>query len=110
MHFFITLDKAAEDPAVVKNGIDLISEERAKQINKGKTAEADLTKNPKGQLSVAAGILAQKYIPKDVINSWAPVGWDYDNWLQLLDKPYPERLVIAGALIAAEIDRVTLLY
>lgn len=111
MHFFVTLDRTADVPKAVvkKNGIALISEERAKQISKGRTAEADLRINPRGQLSVAAGILAQKYIPKEVINSWVPVGWDYDNWLQLLNKPYSDRLVIAGALIAAEIDRLALL-
>ena len=35
----------------------------------------------------------------------APHGWDKELFEKMVDKPHIERLTIAGALIAAEIDR-----
>jgi len=36
----------------------------------------------------------------------APEGWNEERWNKMLNKSDERRLVIAGALIAAEIDRL----
>ena len=91
----------------MKTGIELITEERREQLTKHlRTIEGDVHFNTKGQLSVAAGILAQKDIPEQVKNTLIPKGWDTPLWDRMINKPYKERLVIAGALIAAELDRL----
>lgn len=89
----------------MKTGVELISEERQEQILKHKrSVEEDVRLNTKGQLSVAAGILSQKFIPDDM--DLIPKEWNEIIWSKMLRKPYKERLIIAGALIAAEIDRI----
>jgi len=91
----------------MKNGIELIAEERKEQIGKHhRTIADDVKYNTKGQLSVAAGILAQKDIPEQVKETLIPIGWDSPLWDKMLNKSYEQRLVIAGALIAAELDRL----
>ena len=35
-----------------------------------------------------------------------PNGWDQEIWEKMIRKPHQERLIIAGALIAAELDRL----
>lgn len=91
----------------MKTGIDLIAEERAEQIVKHNRSILDDVKyNTKGQLSVAAGILAQKNIPDQVKETLIPKGWDSPIWNKMINKPYEQRLIIAGALIAAELDRL----
>jgi len=44
--------------------------------------------------------------PEEIAEDHCPQGWDESYFAKLLDKPYKERLVIAGALIAVEIDRL----
>jgi hypothetical protein len=89
----------------MKTGIELIAAERQEQIEKhGRTIEMDVLTNSKGQLSLAAGILSQKNIPSNF--GLIPTGWDYETWDKIIKKEYNQRLVIAGALIAAEIDRL----
>ena len=39
-------------------------------------------------------------------NPDTPYGWDKKIWQHMTNKPLKERLIIAGALIAAEIDRI----
>lgn len=88
-------------------GIKLIAEEREDQLTKHRrTIDEDVKFNTKGQLSVGAGILAQMKIPEHIKDTLIPTGWDEIIWNKMLEKPYKERLIIAGALIAAEIDRV----
>lgn len=98
-------------------GVDKIDQERFKVINKGRTPEHDSKINNKKQL-----ILATHYIlwhgafghdlesTKDVLKSEHESGflenWDLNYLYTLIEKPYEERLVIAGQLIAAEIDRL----
>lgn len=90
---------------VPKTGVELIADERKEQIEKhGRSVEQDVALNTKGQLSVAAGILLQKIIPVNL--DLIPTGWNVFIWNRMLSKPYEERLIIAGALIAAEIDRI----
>jgi hypothetical protein len=90
-----------------ESGVALIKEERRQQIEvHGRTIELDALLNTHHQLSDAAS----KLCDDDVGGYWhtdtLPVGWDQGIWDKMTNKPYKERLIIAGALIAAEIDRL----
>jgi hypothetical protein len=95
-----------------KTGIELIAQERQEQIEKhGRTIDRDIAENDKNQLSSGASILALNYPficleVYDVEESHCPPDWDQELWCKMVNKPYKERLIIAGALIAAEIDRL----
>lgn len=84
-----------------KTGAELIAIERQEQIEKhGKTIESDMEKNDMGQLKWAAQSLITEMIED------YPSDWDSKVFDKITDKTEVERLVIAGALIAAEIDRL----
>ena len=87
----------------MKTGIKLIAQERNEQIEKhGRTVEDDVKFNTKMQLRSAAHRLIEiDPSPLDV-----PHDWDISIWERMCKKPIKERLIIAGALIAAEIDRL----
>jgi len=89
----------------MKTGIKLITEERKEQIEKHhRSINADSLHNSDQQMRVAANRLTQK----NAITSGSPTNWNKDLWHKMRNKPYKERLIIAGALLAAEIDRVLL--
>lgn len=92
----------------MKTGIELIAEERKEQIEKhGRTIQWDVDKNDNGQLTEgAAYILSQSFSYPGPSDDDCPSGWDPDLWLKMLGKPEKERLIIVGALIAAELDRL----
>lgn len=82
-------------------GIEKIQDERQEQIeDHGRTIANDVKFNDKEQLRIAAMRLlgAGTFLP--------PIGWDQELWSKMSAKDYEERLIIAGALIAAEIDRI----
>jgi hypothetical protein len=85
-----------------QTGIELIAQERKEQIEKhGRTIDNDAFYNNDGQLrQAAASLMGQRQTNED------PDGWDTAIWVRMLKKPLKERLIIAGALIAAEIDRL----
>ena len=90
----------------MQTGIEQITKERNDQIEKyGYTGEWQ-AKNPEfyacGQLIKAAKELLEENNPF----LCEPENWDEAWFLKLLNKPYKERLAIAGALIAAELDRL----
>lgn len=86
----------------MKTGIELIAAERDEQINKhGHTLEKDIETNSSDQLVAAAHDLICGPDPNDT-----PKGWDKKVWEKLCTKNHTNRLIIAGALIAAELDRV----
>jgi hypothetical protein len=100
-----------------KTGIELIAIERQEQVEKhGRTIESDTALNQHGQLSFAAVSLVSEYDAEgntntkkayeDHFKTWRPMGWDKIIWAKMIGKSYKERLIIAGALIAAEIDRL----
>lgn len=81
-------------------GVELIAQEREEQINKhGRTYVGDL-KYKHGELKLAATALVTNN-PK-----FFPFDWDETVCDKMINKTYKERLVVAGALIAAEIDRL----
>ena len=89
----------------MKTGIELIAQERQEQIEKhGFTVGLDLLHNKYNQLSEGASRLCEPDENKHEF--YPPHEWDEELWFKMIKKPYKERLIIAGALIAAEIDRV----
>jgi len=90
----------------MKSGTELIAEERQEQIEKhGRTIVSDKAQNSSYQLSIAASKMLA--YPAEAHNVEVPPnGWDVDLYKKMREKPYKERLIIAGALIAAEIDRL----
>lgn len=88
----------------MKTGAELITIERQEQIEKhGRTVELDVEQNKIHQLRIAAQKLVD--VPS-VRYEGKPDGWDETIWIKMCDKSYTERLIIAGALIAAEVDRM----
>lgn len=92
-------------------GVVAISKEREEQIYKhGRSIEYDREFNKDGQLADAAAVLALQ-VPLGFEGAYLqnvpPLNWDKDIWLDMLKKPYKERVVIAGALMAAEYDRIS---
>lgn len=86
------------------SGIELIAKERQEQIYKhNRSTLNDLYENSNGELIQGAIIVAGHqhidYMPKQ---------WDKAICEKMLGKSYKERLIIAGALIAAELDRLEL--
>ena len=90
----------------MKTGIELIAEERQRQIEvEGWTNEHDAA-HDKGQLSILAMLYAcpLKYRPMlSPLNWFKIMGWDFKWW-----KPTEriKELQKVGALAAAEIDRL----
>lgn len=95
----------------MKTGIELIAKERQEQIEKhGRTIADDVKYNYAGQLAMAAEFLMQpgEYQPaaKKALLYHCPSGWDETIWLKMCYKNEVDRKIIAGALMAAEIDRL----
>lgn len=88
----------------MKSGIELIAEERQEQIKKhGWTAEHDHL-HEDGELKFAA-MYAIKPHPTVQTGIKCYSGWD--EFTERVDnKTEVQRLIVAGALIAAEIDRL----
>jgi hypothetical protein len=95
-----------------EDGVGLIAQERAEHITKHKiTTATDEHYNPNMELCKAAtGLLfGEDSVSPHILA--ARLGEMPDNWdlvweNKAIRKPYKERLIIAGALIAAEIDRL----
>lgn len=87
----------------MNKGIRFIATERDEQINKhGRTIELDVAENNSGQLRVGA----MRLLYTDTSTTGYPTGWDPKIWDKMRNKSQFDRLVIAGALIAAELDRL----
>lgn len=93
----------------MKTGLELIQQERNEQIHKhNRQVKEDVRLNSNGQLSFAAALLCAPD-PKKIMldpSQCLPEGWNLTIWSKMIYKPWKERLIIAGALIAAEIDRI----
>jgi hypothetical protein len=93
----------------MKTGAELIAEERARQVSReGWTPEHD-DEHPAGSLEIAGRCYA-KHAHGQLLGFIAPHGtpmlWPWDSqWWKPSDDPV-RNLVKAGALIAAEIDRL----
>lgn len=89
----------------MKTGAELIAEERKEQQEKHKIPVIrDVVENKDLQLREATVRLLED--PEDYRLISKPVRWDFERWQKMCKKSYKERLIIAGAFIAAEIDRL----
>jgi len=89
-------------------GIELIAIERQEQIEKhGRTIESDMQTNKAHQLTEAAAVLCTEMArsPKKRFAMF-PDDWDSEICLKMCKKSRKKRLIIAGALIAAELDKI----
>jgi hypothetical protein len=85
----------------MKTGIELIAQERKEQFEKhGHTIEGDFKNNSTGELLKAVNAII------DHDHNKFPSRWDKKMSKHIHDKKLKERLSIAGAFIAAEIDRL----
>lgn len=89
-------------------GIELITKERKEQIEKhGRTIESDIELNKAYQLTEAAAVLSTEMVRSSKKRfAMMPDDWDDVISLKMCKKPRKERLIIAGALIAAELDKI----
>lgn len=93
----------------MKTGIELITDERNEQINKhGRTVHQDRLHNSELPYALAKAASSLTIYPMTpvVVEFGRPENWRRDIWDKMCQKKYKERLIIAGALIAAEIDRI----
>lgn len=91
----------------MESGIELIAAERQEQIEKhGRTLAYDRLNNDNEQLSQGAEMLLAVEHEEGIDSESYPYGWDKELCSKMIGKTYKDRLIIAGALIAAEIDRV----
>ena len=94
-------------------GIELIAQERKEQLEKHNISIFDDIKYNQYDplIQAASGLLAYNSVDnktedEDYAEFLRPVNWDKDRWIKMCNKPYKERLIIAGALIAAGLDRI----
>lgn len=93
----------------METGIELIAQERQEQIEKhGYTVASDVKRYARKIYDIQLAMAANALICDDGDGYFGafPVDWDDAIATKMLDKPYKERLIIAGALIAAELDRL----
>jgi hypothetical protein len=82
-------------------GTEKIAQERLEQkVKHGYGVKGDVQNNSNNELADAAVALITQDVNK------MPEEWDQTICNYMLRKTYEERLIIAGALIAAEIDRL----
>lgn len=103
--FADSIEVIRQDKEEKHTGIELIAIERSEQIEKHvRTIQYDSVVNKYQQLArVARIIIAHE---SERTNPNTPDGWDRELFQKILRKSYKHRLIIAGALIAAEIDRI----
>ena len=89
----------------MKTGIELIAQERQEQIEKhGYTIEHDQEYDCEELKTAAIALLTQ---PKDKVYLGSfPALWNDGICEKMAAKDYKGRLILAGAFVAAEIDRI----
>lgn len=88
-------------------GAQLIADERKKQIEKyGFTAEHHVNHPEQYENNQLKKATVSILFP-ETIHAEIPENWDKEWFTNLMNRSNKERLIIAGALIAAEIDRIT---
>ena len=93
----------------MKTGIELIAEERQEQIEKHGYDRQFIEDHPEyydgGEIQFVANMLLSVDYEEGIDSDIFPLGWE-DDCERMIAKPKLQRLIIAGALIAAEIDRL----
>lgn len=94
----------------MKTGIELIADERQEQIEKHGYDKQFIEDNPEyyaaKELAFVAQIVLATEFEEGIDPNIYPESWPAEDIDKILRKPYKERLIIAGALLAAEIDRL----
>lgn len=96
-------------------GIEMIAKERQEQIEKHRrTIELDVFHNDSKELASAACALITPSLDAEQQGNKRldamPDKWKRDKiTVKMINHDYKERLIIAGALIAAELDRLSAL-
>jgi hypothetical protein len=101
-----------EEKQYIGHGLKLFTDERVKAINNGRTLDKDISENGSFQLINVARFLllhvqpseAQKERTVHALTTLCP-NWDKEKLKKYINKPFKERLVIAGTLISAELDK-----
>ena len=90
----------------MKTGIEIIAEERQRQVEiEGWNAEHDMQANRDGWLARAGACYALPEDWRDPV--WIPDQWPWEHkWWKPTPNDRVRELAKAGALIAAEIDRL----
>lgn len=104
----LNLMRSKEKEIIMKSGIELIAIERQEQIEKhGRTIIADVAynSNPTGYMDIMP-LTLQVIRLLDIGMRHEVPHFDKKIIYKMEAKEYKEKLVIAGALIAAEIDRL----
>ena len=93
----------------MKTGIELIAQERAEQIEKhGYTIDHDIKQTEIEGISPLRMAAVALIHPTE---KFFPMSWSFERIKYIQNnKSYKDKLIIAGALIAAEIDRLNSLY
>lgn len=91
--------KESEKFMFMKDAVDLIEEERIRQVLEKKYTSSHDDLHTRGELAIAAAKLALNHTDATVVDP------QYVHW-KLTEKDTFRNLVKAGALIAAEIDRL----
>lgn len=98
-----------------KSGVELIAEERQRQIEKeGYTKDHDVIHNDVDTLATAAACYALPFYKRETNKGGIPKHWPFDEDFWKPENKYPAQgftdrireLQKAGALIAAEIDKL----
>lgn len=95
----------------MKNGIEIIAEERKRQVSKeGFTGMHD-KRHVNGELANAAALYAMTKDRKKTLKKWGQsylsYFWTFEKaWYKPTPKNRIKELAKAGAMIAAEIDRI----
>lgn len=97
------LKTVKDELGLITDGAAAIVRERSKQNAKGHTPQSDYENNAPGVLISAARALLNFDIHTRI--SAQPKGWDTYTWQKQCIKPERERLAVAGAWIASELDR-----
>lgn len=88
-----------------QSGIELIAKEREEQFKKhGRTISDDAMQNCDFELVRGAIALLEKN------ELGFPSSWSKKICAKMIKKTYKERVIIAGALLCAEIDRIQLFH
>lgn len=94
----------------MKTGVELIADERKEQIEKhGYSIRDDKEYNTSFEFpltKVASALSIDDNGNRLAKEAMKPSNWNQESWDKMMSKTYKERLIIAGALIAAEIDRI----
>lgn len=93
----------------MKTGDELITAERDRQVEMGRTIAYDLGVNSNEELERMAIVLLRPGIAT-LVPGMIPEHWNKATVERMVNKPMQQRRVIAGALIAAQIDVDNLKY